>query len=82
MFDHLSGLTDKDQVERAVAELIAPYGQIETLHIFEPLEHGNQRILLITMSSTEQANSAKNALGIPSFGHNSLVITLPVPNTP
>ena len=60
-------------LRQQLSHLLSQYGEVETLQYF-PQTHDGAIIILATMKTPEEATSAQQALGLPLFGFNSLII--------
>jgi len=70
----LAEFRNNEELKQHVAQALSAYGQVESVHIFEPAPSNPQHIVLATMIDIEQARIASSSLALRSFGHKSLII--------
>lgn len=63
-----------EEIKQHVAQSLSAYGEVESIHIFEPAANNPQHMVLVTMSDIDQARTASSSLALHSFGHKSLII--------
>lgn len=67
---------NKEEIKQHVTHALSAYGEVESVHIFEPAPSNPRHIVLATMLDIEQARIASSSLGLRSFGHKSLIIPI------
>lgn len=70
----LAEFRNNEEIKQYVAQALSAYGDVESVHIFEPAPSNPQHIVLATMINMEQARIASSSLALRSFGHKSLII--------
>jgi len=71
---NLADFGSNEEIKQHVTHALSAYGEVESVHIFEPAPSNPQHIVLATMIDMEQARIASSSLDLRSFGHKSLII--------
>jgi hypothetical protein len=76
MFSRLAELHSDEEIKQHILQALSTFGDVESIHIFEPSKENPQSIALATMCNTELARQASSSLGLRAFGHKSLIIPI------
>ncbi|MBU1213756.1 MAG: RNA-binding protein [Gammaproteobacteria bacterium] len=81
MLSRLAELHSEKEIKQHIQQVLNTFGDVESIHIFEPTKENPQSIALATMADVAQASQVSSSLGLRAFGHKSLIIPLLPPKT-